>query len=338
MAYQNGTATSPTDLLQKIASFIAANGWTQDMSQADGTGWRLHAHKGAVYINLKVAINTTLAAEYFTDQYQRNAGIGTLMLYGGTGFASGTNWRDQAGAPKNAATPANTVGAGMTLPRGAITGYRFFADSTGDNVVIVVEKSAGIFAHCGWGTSLSKLGTWTGGPYFFGSSAGWAVSYDTSANNAGYGYSAETPCASGDGRDVSYPTAFVDIDVDSFTGKWVGIGSTTTGNEGYTGKCGRSCVPINDQTLNSLAPSYSDYYNRLTSKMTGQSLMLPIRLLVDRDAGGKSFIGSVPNIFLCNACNKGYTPATEYLWGTDTYMVFPGPQNYPGLGYAIKKV
>jgi hypothetical protein len=337
MAYQNGTVTNPTDLLQKLATFIVANGWTQDMSQADGTGWRLHAHKGVVYINLKTAINTTLAAEYFADQYSRNAGYGALMLYGGTGFASGTNWRDQAGAPKNATTPANTIGAGMVLPQGAIAGYHFFADSTGDNIVVVVEKTSGIFAHCGWGTSLNKLGTWTGGPYFFGSTAGYAISYNQAALNPGFAYSAETPGISGDPRDVSYSTTFIRADVDAFTGKWIGVGSTTTGYAGYTGKVGRSIVPVNDGTLNGL-PSYSDYYNRLTSKMTGQSLMLPVRLLVDRDTGGSSFVGSLPNIFLCNAWDKGYTAAAEYLWGTDTYMVFPGPQNFPGLGYAIKKV
>lgn len=337
MAYQNGTATNPTDLLQKLATFIVANGWTQDMSQADGTGWRLHAHKGAVYINLKTAINTTLAAEYFTDQYSRTAGFGALMLYGGTGFASGTNWRDQAGAPKNFTTPANTIGAGMCLPQGAISGYHFFADSTGDNIVVVVEKTSGIFAHCGWGTSLNKLGTWTGGPYFFGSSDGYRISYNQAALNAGYAYSAETPGTSGEGRDTTYATTFIRADVDSFTGKWIGVCSSTDGYGGYTGKNGRSIVPVNDQTLNAL-PSYSDYYNRLTSKMTGQSLMLPVRLLADRDTGGYSFLGSLPNIFLCNACDKGYTPAAEYLWGTDSYLVFPGPQTYPGLGYAIKKV
>jgi hypothetical protein len=225
----------------------------------------------------------------------------------------------------------------MVLPQGAIAGYHFFADSTGDNIVVVVEKTSGIFAHCGWGTSLNKLGTWTGGPYFFGSTAGYAISYNQAALNPGFAYSAETPGISGDPRDVSYSTTFIRADVDAFTGKWIGVGSTTTGYAGYTGKVGRSIVPVNDGTLNGL-PSYSDYYNRLTSKMTGQSLMLPVRLLVDRDTGGSSFVGSLPNIFLCNAWDKGYTAAAEYLWGTDTYMVFPGPQNFPGLGYAIKKV
>lgn len=337
MAYQNGTATSPTDLLQKIATFIVANGWTQDMSQADGTGWRLHAHKSASYINLKTAINTTTAAEYFTDQYYHQAGGGVLSLYGGTGFSSGTNWRDQAGAPKNFDTPANTIGVAMSLPQGAISGYHFFADETGDNIAIVVEASAGVFKHCGWGVSLSKVGTWTGGAYFFGSSNGYAASYNYAGANPGFGYSAETPGTSGEGRDIASACCFFRADVDAFTGKWIGVGSTTQGYYGYTGKRGRSLVPINNQALNAL-PSYSDYFNRLTSKMTGQSLLLPVRLLVDRDTGGYSFVGALPNIFLCNACDKGYTPTAVYPWGTDNYVVFPGPQNYPALGYAIRKV
>lgn len=338
MAYQNGTATSPTDLLQKLATFLAANGWTQDMSQADGTGWRYHAHRSGVYVNIRTTINTTTATEYFTDQHSRTAGGACWQLYCGDGFSSGSDWRSQSGGPKNYTTPANTVGVGMQLPQGAITGYHFFADETGDNIVVVVEKSAGVFVYCGWGVSLKKMGTWTGGAYFFANEAGYEISYDYAGAYPGHAQTSGTPCASGGWYTQSYPATYVRADVDAFTGKWIGFGSTTIGYTGYTGKIGYSCTPIKRAGQNSNAPSYAEYAKRLTSKMTGQSLMLPSRLLAARGADGVSFLGSVPNVFVCNACQKGYTPATVYPWGTDNYMVFPGHPSYPEFGFAIRKV
>jgi hypothetical protein len=338
MAYQNGTATNPTDLLQKLATFIAANGWSQDMSQADGTGWRLHAHRSGVYVNIRAMINSSAATEYFTDQYSRSAGGAAWSLYCGDGFSSGSDWKSQSGGPKNAATPANTVGVGLQLPQGAITGYHFFADETGDNIVVVVEKSVGIFVYCGWGISLKKMGTWTGGAYFFANESGYELGYDFAGAYPGRVQTSGTPCAAGGWYTAAHPATYVRADVDSFTGKWISIGTSTTGTQGYTGKTGTSCTPIKRNVLNIAAPSYIEYAKRLTSKMTGQSLLLPSRLLVTRDTGGNSFLGAVPNVFVCNACQKGYTPATVYPWGTDNYMVFPGNPSYPEFGFAIRKV
>ena len=334
MAYQPGTATSPADLLQKLAAFLVSNGWTQDQSAVDGAGWRLHAHKGSVYVNLRAAVNEGTVSQ-FDDYYGSWSGI---ALYVGDGYSSGSTWKMQSGGPKNYSTPTRTLGAGMGLPQGAITGYHFFADATGDNIVVVVEKSAGVFTHLGWGTSLQKMGAWTGGPYFFAANNGYNMAYDLTANFPGKAYSAECPGTYGCPYSTDNPAMFVRADVDAFTGKWVGICTTTIGNNGYTGKNGSSCVPVNAMAANSKAPSYIKFLERLTGVMTGQSLLLPVRLLVARDTGGNSFLGAIPNVFLCNACAKGFTPATLYQWGTDSYRVFPGPQNYPHLGFAVKQV
>lgn len=338
MAYQNGTATSPTDLLQKLATFLTANGWTQDSSVADGAGWRLHVHKGTVYANFRAAVNEGTVSLF--DDYYSTPWSG-IAFYLGDGYSSGSTWKNQSGSPKNFTTPTRTVGAGMVLPQGAITGYHFFADATGDNISVVVEKSASVFTYMVWGTSMQKLGTWTGGPYFCGGTCGNYLSWTQNGAAPGYAYSAGCPGSYGNpGNSTStYTSTYVKIDVDAFTGKWVSIAPTTTGSQGYTGKRGSSCVPWTATA--SLAPSYSAMIKRLTSQLTGQSLMLPIRLLVNRDAGGNSFIGSLPNIFITNACLKGFTPGALYNWGTDQYRVFPGPTDTvpnSNYGYAIKQV
>ena len=338
MAYQNGSATSPTDLLQKLAAWALTVGWSQDMSQADGAGWRLHMHKGGVYINIRSAINTRNTADYFLNPYYLQAGGGIWSLYCGDGFSSGTDWRSQSGGPKNYTDPSATIGVAVQLGQGAIAGYHFFSDETGDNIAIVVEKTTGVFVHCGWGTSLKKVGAWTGGAYFFGTDSAYESGWDFAGDRPGHLQTAVPPCSSGGGYSQDTAVSFVRADVDSFTGKWIGIGSTTTGNRGYTGKIGSSCTPTNRVSLSGVAPSYRDYAKRLTNKMTGQSLLLPTRLLVARDTSGYSFLGTVPGIFVCNACQKGYTPATVYQWGADNYMVFPGNPAYPEFGFAIRKV
>lgn len=336
MAWQSGTATSPADLLQKIAAFIAANGWTQDSSIADGAGWRLHAHKGAVYVNIRASVNESSSTSAFTDKYTA-ANWSGMCLYLGSGYSGASSWRDQVGGPKNAATPANTVGTAVSLPQGAITGYQFFADATGDNIVVVVEKTSGIFTHMGWGTSLQKMGTFTGGQYIFASNGGYYIPQSAATNGPGYALSATCPGA-GDSMDTSTPCVFVRADVDAFTGKWVGIGTTTVGAQGYTGKVGSSCVHPMGTPVYSRAPGYTGLDSRVTNSMTGQSLLLPVRITVARDTGGNSFIGALPSIFQSNACSKGFSPGAQYLWGADTYRVFPGPSSNPQYGFAVKQV
>jgi hypothetical protein len=60
-SYQTGISSSPTNLLQTLVTWLTNQGWTMDMSQADGSGWRAHLHKSGVYVNLRSAMNEDLA-------------------------------------------------------------------------------------------------------------------------------------------------------------------------------------------------------------------------------------------------------------------------------------
>ena len=352
MPYETGTASSPTDLLQKIGAFISSHGWTIDSSIAagywDGTGgpgWRLHAHRGSVYAHFRAVVNEAwentshIALNIVGFQGSptyRWSGIGIVV---GNGYNGANLWRDQPGVPVGCVNLL-PVGAGMSLPQGAISWYHFFADATGDNIAIVIEKTAGIFTRMEWGTSLKKLGAWTGGAYFGAALGGYSMGYPPAGvNQPGFVYSA---CLPGVLNSSHYSAFCVQANVDAFSGHWAALWAAGGTEDGY-GYTGQHIMTGSTYNINAgqYTPEYIELAKRLTSSMSGQSLFLPIRVFAERGlvaSGEWSLIGTVPNIYASNACSKGFSPAGLYTWGSDQYRVFPGPTDAPHLGYAIKVV
>lgn len=323
--YASGAATSPTDLLNLLVTFLTTQGWTIDANAVDGSGKRVHAHKGSDYINLRSAINETIFSGL-----GGNAGYG-IGLYMGTGYSGAAAWNAQAGGPIRQGA-SDVVGAFMLLPSGAISAYHFFDDGA-DNIVVVVERSGGLFTHMGWGPSLVKSGTWTGGAYFFGALKGKegtpsaAVMGDASRGAGCPGailglYNVNSTLIDGH-------ALFVRADVDSFTGKWIACsGPVTDSDEGYTGKFGSTGIEYNNAS--ELFPLDFPSYSRLViagrgiSAFNSQSPMLPVVVYVQRDAGGYSRLGQIPNIRSCSASpDGGVANASLITVGAQTFMVFP---------------
>lgn len=322
MAYSTGVSSSPDDLAAKIATFMLAHGWTSNYAGADpdGLGYRFHAHRGGIYVNLRAAKNE----EVVQFQGQINAGI---VFYLGTGYSGGsTKWDQMAGGPFGAGASPRLFGA-MRLPGGATIAYHLFADSSGDNIAVVVETVAGVFTHMGLGTSLTKAGGWTGGEYMFGSTAGYA-NLNQTGSYPGQGLTAETPF----GYDPSIAAAksFVRADVDSFTGKWVALSGNAFGSSnGLTGKQILPAVYFPGLNLDPI-PNYQGFQERQTSALNGAANLLPLRLYAERDVGGFSLLGSVPQVFYCNGVGHGFAAGSTYALGSDNYVLFPN--------FAVKKV
>lgn len=324
MAYQTGSASSSTDLLQKLNTFLVANGWTSDRSATEGSGWTVTAHLGSNFVNLRATVNET-------SPWQNGLGVTHygLHMYLGTGYNSGNPWNAQAGAPIGSSS--NPVGVGMQLSAGPFSNYYFFCDPSGDNVVVVCEKTPGLFVHLGWGATFNKAGSYTGGAYFFGSSSGFYTS-DTFTGANVPGYTTTSDCPGVDTDAVGGCPCFVRADVDSFTGKWIGIFNTTSGpDQGSTGKRGETSVKQRD---NNLLPNYPVYANaqanyqfqyEQTSQQDSRANLLPILLWVLRDSTttGYSLLGSIPNVFWSNGVGHGFSNADEYVIGSDTYKMFP---------------
>jgi hypothetical protein len=320
MAYSSNSATGPIDCLQKLVTWLVTQGWTNNYSASEGAGWRAHLSKGAIYVNLRALVGEG-------HQFHRSGGSGSygIDMYTGTGYASGSAWRDQPGGPTEAGT-AYTLGVSMPMPAGAIPSYHFFADDA-DNITVVTEYSAGDYRHMGWGT-LTKSGAYTGGAFIFASGGYyvWLPGY--------FG----VPCA--DCSTLWYvSTSFFRADVDSFTGKWLGVTSVIDDN--VTGK--RALSPICNYNVSGGAvnpdipyyaadPSHmsASFQTSQVSIQNQQINLLPIRIFAERDTFGASLLGTVPSVYCCTATDHGFDKASTLQIGTDSYVMFPL--------FAVKKV
>lgn len=314
MAYQTGTATSPVNFLQQLVTWLVAQGWTQNMSQADGTGsvgWRAHLSKGGNFINLRAATNENLAVG--------GAG-GTaygLACYLSTAWNSANSWSAQVGGPANGF-------CAMNLPQGNSQNYYFFTDAL-DNVIVVVETTPSVYGYVGWGLSITKAGAFTGGQYFYGSinirELGTAGSASPGSTN---GPSALCPGFNLDFASVF--TMFLRADVDTFINNWVAMGFNTFAPSGYNGKNGYSSVVglSSSQPTDIIRYQDASFQLNQVSQLNSQANLLPVLLWVARDGGGSSLVGVIPNVFLTNGVNAGgFSKASIYALGAQNYMMFP---------------
>jgi hypothetical protein len=331
MAFQNGAALGPVDLLEQLVVFLIANGWTTDRSAIEGAGWTATLHNGAMYIHLRASVNEQ------TPFLNGAATLGySIALYAGTGFSAGEAFNSQLiGTPTQWGSPLAPTGAVMTLLAIGIPNYYFFADAGGANIVVVVEKESGLYAHMGWGTSLSKLGAWTGGPYFFASSSAY---YGHSAVPGMTGHDLTAACMGTAGDDAGGCCGFVFAEVDSFTG-WISLAPEAivgNGNLGYCGKVGGSSVggPSANQQIRDQFPSYmrqsgwnnsGAYQPNLTSVIDGRANLLFCLLWAERDGTGPGYspLGTIPYCFAFSGVGQGYSAGSNYVIGTDTYSMFP---------------
>lgn len=336
MAFENSSASDPIDLLQKLVVFLVANGWTQDRSASEGSGWTASLHKSANYVHFRATMpgdNATIVK----GSPPGSPFLQSLAMSMGTGFSSGSVFNDQnTGTPKRSDT-GDMTGVGMPLSSGPYTNYFFFSDSGNDNVVVVVEKQAGIYGYLGWGASLNKKGTWTGGPYFFGSSSIYQSATSFGTGSPGFDLTADPPFFGNDNHG-GVP-GYVRVDVDSFTGKWISIYTSTTAITsqilGYTGKTGAaSSGGDSGNSVISEVPCYNtnhaftdptSYSGCLTSSMDGRANLLPIVVYAQRDGSGPGYspIGEPPLSKIANGVGKGFAPGSDYAIGSDTYTMFP---------------
>lgn len=196
-AYQTGTATGPADLLSKLETFAAANGWTVN-TPASG----------------KVFTKGTVLAGLF-------ANTASLDLRGAITYSGAAAWN------------AQTNNAGRTticdIGAGPYTAYHFFvgAESGADYLHAVVEVTAGLFRHFVLG-QLVKQGTFTGGTYV--DSTDW----DDSTNEVNdpeedlHQVICDAESSSIGGRANGHVWA----DFDSLSNNWVRIRETTAYTQG----------------------------------------------------------------------------------------------------------
>lgn len=192
MAFQTGTSTGPADLISKLATFAAANGWTIGA-----------ATSGSVFINSSRGL-------YFGV----STGASTVSLKGATGHNASLAWDLQPGYPTeaNSLTTVNDCAGPLKL-------YYFFG--TEQYLHVVVETVTNKFKHFAIG-QLEKNSTYTGGAYVDGSShnmTGDAGTNFPDAPSHRYLFDAVgTGATGGSGR--------IRVDIDGKTNNWMNYGSS----------------------------------------------------------------------------------------------------------------
>ena len=102
MDYETGSATDAHDMLDKIRTFLVANGWTQNGYVSETYGYRLHLNKGALYINMFSGIATDpISGKYMVfDHLPDERHRGFTVPRGSTASPTGAKaWKNMPGAP-----------------------------------------------------------------------------------------------------------------------------------------------------------------------------------------------------------------------------------------------
>lgn len=157
MSYETGTATTPVDLMNKLALFVTANaGMAVDEQKNDGTRDILSINVGSL--------------GFFSIGYNP-ADDDLMVVLMATGFTASTAWGNQPNS-----TPTNFNGCETTnVPNTAISTYHFF-HFNGGVLYVAFLTSEGFWRFLAMG-ELVKYGTYTGGPII------WPSFWNTSSSD-----------------------------------------------------------------------------------------------------------------------------------------------------------
>jgi len=340
MAYATGTATDPHDALDKLRTFLVANGWAQNGWADDDTGYdtgwtglgspdgkRLHVSRASsvangsvdMYFNFKSCIytipfedNEPNTTGNLGDQYSAVDGI---AINGSTGYDGGETWDYQPGGIVNEA--AKSSGCCITGMIESYINYWFYQN--GDCTHAIFEISIGKFMHMAFGC-LDKAGTIAGGQFCMASIDGYHPNRNynaltTSRFRTRFGvYHDETPAGW---------VLLTNIDGDSL---WSPIGETTTN---YVHISRSIAIAPNEQDdVGSAAYPDGDLaglgemiVSSGPNTFNGLAAMMPFYIFARRTSTNYSLLGWPADIRYI--CCESYDPGAELTLGADTWMVFP---------------
>jgi hypothetical protein len=314
MAFTNQTVTSMSDFLDKLNTFLAANGWTGSHTSASGRFGQRRTGTG---------IDIGFAAQYDTGTPEN---LGIYHFHGAAYNNTLTSWgqNDDSGNGFAGTTNANLDDQRFAWVTNTPTQFWCFEEDHYFHCVVQKSATPTIdFVHFGAG-ALDKENDWAGGEYVYGlrqefTSSSVAVRDGTSALLDGF-------CKDGDVAAMEFYAATVHVtglDDQPASGKYAvnmgGQGSGDLGNDRQGSPIGRihfyggfRAGPGTSQwgvfhgnVASGLLPGYpiNVWYNNIT---TGDS------------AGPMGRMKDVRGISL-----KDYVGADEVTVGGDTWILFP---------------
>lgn len=312
MAYQSSTATSIADLMDKLATFAVAQGWTKNEPAGAPTD-RLFLSRGTVFVAFRWATASPTA----------------IAIYQATGYGAGTPPPDQqTNDSGNGVVSAGFNDAAVftsryaRVPNGTMT-YWFFEDDT--YLHVVVTTAALTYSHFGFG-ELVKLGTWTGGAYSYGhaynaSGSSIALSEESSFLLDG---------ALGNATAANYRQFAATLRIESLpnqaaSGKWALVWSggdlgTDAGNDRQTPT---AVARGNVQGGFRAGPVAASFGRFSSAPTTGLVAMYPINLYYDAGNTPKRWypLGYMKDVRGIDITS--FAEAQEIAVGSDTWTVFP---------------
>ncbi len=152
--YETGTATSQTDLINKLQIFAVANGYTLDNYDAG---------------NRFCSISRSADNLYMTFYWNATDTIAMYQALAYSGGSAQTPWT-QTDDSGNGHSTLGLIDRGRqvsAIGNGPYTAYHFFATTNPYCIYAVVEFSPGLYRHFGFGM-IAKQETWTGGAWVAG--------------------------------------------------------------------------------------------------------------------------------------------------------------------------
>lgn len=325
MAYQQTTASSINDLLNTVATFASALGWTVARNNTFTSGSNTRrvlslSRAGFDHVHLFTELSNATKVRLFT---MRSIDINTAL--------------DAISQPSRSTYADTNLLSGGSYPNF----YLFGEDGANPYVHCVIEHAAGRYRHFGFG-ELVKQGIWTGGSYVTGTY--WhqdanVISSPSSAehcspwSNPNVG-PANLPAIRCDDSDATANTiSGVDVRYLPYNSsiiypRRVGTGFKTPG--------GSALVPYVDQGMGLLNYTFSNYNQRTN--------LVRIKHFVTVAGGYFRYIGEPPAVRAINI--SPYQNGEEFTIGSDVWKVFPivrkgsvANQEYSGnYGIAYKKV
>ena len=283
MAYQQTTATSVEDLINKVATFATGLGWTVERNTI-ATGNRI--------VSLKRA-----SSDYL---HIFNTDTTNIRLRASTGINTGVAVASQPGV--------STAEAAANCGAGPFATVFFMGDNTPSNYIhCAFDTGSAIFRHFSLGV-IAKIGTWTGGTYFDATFIEPSVNYNSNPtsvfNHVMFGMGANQSTEGGVRCDVDGNTNYFApiTDISNFTTPVVQCG----GNNGSGLAENRDEEGFHLASINS---------------WSGITPLRPIKMRVERGSGFFSEIGYVPGIRRVNI--QRWAVGDEFSIGPDTWKVFP---------------
>lgn len=324
MAYETGTSTNITDLLDKFRLFAIANGWSVNRWITAGNGKELCIQKGAAYFNFRSYFNESVIANGVSASLKHG-----LSINGSDGYNSGSAWDRQPGYPLRGATTNGDQGhcyLPLVINTGPFPTYYFFAPNA-NTIYVELEVSTGVFLRFGCGSlDLFNAAAPGGGRFCYATTGDPTVTSGT-ATNDWLGVDADTGAYTCEmipfrGADISasyYMRMFGSMLRCAYASfdNWAGSGRSI-----YSGWLRMACQGggIHDKTLREYSPN----------PMNGTGLILPNIVSLNISDASLMPVGVMPGFRNLDMSN--YLPGDEFSLGSDTWKVFPMYQK-GGIGY-----